>query len=256
MMKASCVTAISSRPVYQCCASMDKHQTTVLKFSDTSTHGGFSVPRRHAEKLFPQLDYSMQPLTQELVVQDLHDNTWTFRHIYQDKKSQMLLRVRRANRQQMNLPSSILFADHMHIGILAAAAHASANRTLFIIFYNPRACPSEFVITLARYRKQFMVHSFLLTRGLGSCLKPKNPLNECPKQPSFFDCGYYVMKYIEDIIKDVNILKYNFKGIDNYSMKDLSELCDRWATYVAKLIIAYNRELEKLEVVEHVGGTN
>ncbi|KAL6566825.1 hypothetical protein OROMI_015229 [Orobanche minor] len=74
---------------------------------------------------------------------------------------------------------------------------------------------------------------------------------KCPKQPSFFQCGYYVMKYIEDIVKDVNILKNNFKGIDNYSMKDLSELCDRWATYVAKLITAYNRELEKLEVVEH-----
>ncbi|KAL6558448.1 hypothetical protein OROMI_018798 [Orobanche minor] len=74
---------------------------------------------------------------------------------------------------------------------------------------------------------------------------------KCPKQPSFFECGYYVMKYIEDIVKDVNILKNNFKGIDNYSMKDLSELCDRWATYVAKLITAYNRELEKLEVAEH-----
>ncbi|KAL6586109.1 hypothetical protein OROMI_002753 [Orobanche minor] len=74
---------------------------------------------------------------------------------------------------------------------------------------------------------------------------------KCPKQPSFFECGYYVMKYIEDIVKDVNILKNNFKGIDNYGMKDLSELCDRWATYVAKLITAYNRELEKLEVVEH-----
>ncbi len=24
----------------------------------------------------------MQPPTQELVVRDLHDNTWTFRHIY------------------------------------------------------------------------------------------------------------------------------------------------------------------------------
>ncbi|XP_066348002.1 auxin response factor 11-like [Miscanthus floridulus] len=32
-----------------------------LTASDTSTHGGFSVPRRAAEKLFPQLDYSMQP---------------------------------------------------------------------------------------------------------------------------------------------------------------------------------------------------
>ncbi|KAM3233890.1 hypothetical protein P3L10_019249 [Capsicum annuum] len=35
-----------------------------LNASDTSTHGGFSVPRRAAEKLFPPLDYSMQPPTQ------------------------------------------------------------------------------------------------------------------------------------------------------------------------------------------------
>lgn len=82
-----------------------------LTASDTSTHGGFSVPRRAAEKLFPPLvglnsvkwiilqpvvdytysclhiallfqDYTMQPPSQELVVRDLHDNTWTFRHIY------------------------------------------------------------------------------------------------------------------------------------------------------------------------------
>ncbi|KAL3840240.1 hypothetical protein ACJIZ3_024831 [Penstemon smallii] len=165
-----------------------KHPTEffckTLTASDTSTHGGFSVPRRAAEKLFPQLDYSMQPPTQELVVRDLHDNTWTFRHIYRgqpkrhllttgwsmfvgakrlragdsvlfirDEKSQLMLGVRRVNRQQTNLPSSVLSADSMHIGILAAAAHAAANRTPFTIFYNPRACPSEFVIPLAKYRK-------------------------------------------------------------------------------------------------------
>ncbi|KAG8377897.1 hypothetical protein BUALT_Bualt08G0081300 [Buddleja alternifolia] len=165
-----------------------KHPTEffckTLTASDTSTHGGFSVPRRAAEKLFPQLDYSMQPPTQELVVRDLHDNTWTFRHIYRgqpkrhllttgwsmfvgakrlragdsvlfirDEKSQLLLGVRRVNRQQTALPSSVLSADSMHIGILAAAAHAAASRSPFTIFYNPRACPSEFVIPLAKYRK-------------------------------------------------------------------------------------------------------
>ncbi|XP_047325678.1 auxin response factor 5 isoform X2 [Impatiens glandulifera] len=155
-----------------------------LTASDTSTHGGFSVPRRAAEKLFPPLDYSMQPPTQELVVKDLHDNTWTFRHIYRgqpkrhllttgwsmfvgakrlragdsvlfirDEKSQLMLGVRRANRQQAALLSSVLSADSMHIGVLAAAAHAAANRSPFTIFYNPRACPSEFVISLAKYRK-------------------------------------------------------------------------------------------------------
>ncbi|KAF3951966.1 hypothetical protein ACB098_01G059300 [Castanea mollissima] len=155
-----------------------------LTASDTSTHGGFSVPRRAAEKLFPPLDYTMQPPTQELVVRDLHDNTWTFRHIYRgqpkrhllttgwslfvgakrlkagdavlfirDEKSHLMVGVRRANRQQTTLPSSVLSADSMHIGVLAAAAHAAANRSPFTIFYNPRACPSEFVIPLSRFRK-------------------------------------------------------------------------------------------------------
>ncbi|KAK8597641.1 hypothetical protein V6N13_095041 [Hibiscus sabdariffa] len=155
-----------------------------LTASDTSTHGGFSVPRRAAEKIFPPLDFSMQPPAQELVAKDLHDNTWTFRHIYRgqpkrhllttgwsvfvstkrlfagdsvlfirDEKSQLLLGTRRANRQQPALSSSVISSDSMHIGILAAAAHAAANNSPFTIFYNPRASPSEFVIPLAKYNK-------------------------------------------------------------------------------------------------------
>ncbi|KAK1431321.1 hypothetical protein QVD17_07778 [Tagetes erecta] len=166
----------------------DKHPNEffckTLTPSDTSTHGGFSVPRRAAEKLFPQLDFTMQPPTQELIIRDLHDNTWTFRHIYRgqpkrhllttgwsmfvgakrlkagdavlfirDGKSQLLLGVRRANRQHTASPSSVLSADSMHIGVLAAAAHAAANHSPFTIFYNPRACPAEFVIPLVKYRK-------------------------------------------------------------------------------------------------------
>ncbi|XP_026456878.1 auxin response factor 5-like isoform X1 [Papaver somniferum] len=167
---------------------INKHPTEffckTLTASDTSTHGGFSVPRRAAEKLFPPLDYSMQPPTQELIVHDLHDNSWTFRHIYRgqpkrhllttgwsvfvgskrlkagdavlfirDERSQLMVGVRRANHQQTNLPSSVLSADSMHFGVLAAAAHAAANRSPFTIFYNPRACPSEFVIPLTRFQK-------------------------------------------------------------------------------------------------------
>ncbi|PKU75515.1 Auxin response factor 11 [Dendrobium catenatum] len=79
-----------------------------LTASDTSTHGGFSVPRRAAEKLFPQL------------------------------KSQLLLGLRRSNCQQSPLPSSVLSADSMHIGVLAAAAHAAASSSPFTVYYNPR----------------------------------------------------------------------------------------------------------------------
>ncbi|KVH89876.1 Aux/IAA-ARF-dimerization [Cynara cardunculus var. scolymus] len=118
-----------------------------LTASDTSTHGGFSVPRRAAEKIFPPLDFSMQPPAQELVARDLHDTVWT------DEKQQLLLGIRRANRQPTNLSSSVLSSDSMHIGILAAAAHAAANNSPFTVFYNPRASPSEFVIPLAKYYK-------------------------------------------------------------------------------------------------------
>ncbi|KAK6915839.1 AUX/IAA domain [Dillenia turbinata] len=53
-----------------------------LTASDTSTHGGFSVLRRHADECLPPLDMSQQPPWQELVATDLHGNEWRFRHIF------------------------------------------------------------------------------------------------------------------------------------------------------------------------------
>ncbi|CDP16075.1 unnamed protein product [Coffea canephora] len=155
-----------------------------LTASDTSTHGGFSVPRRAAEKVFPTLDYTLQPPAQELIAKDLHGNEWKFRHIFRgqpkrhllttgwsvfvsakrliagdsvifiwNENNQLLLGIRRASRPQTVMPSSVLSSDSMHIGLLAAAAHAAATNTRFTIFYNPRASPSEFVIPLAKYAK-------------------------------------------------------------------------------------------------------
>ncbi|KAM5558345.1 hypothetical protein ABKV19_020178 [Rosa sericea] len=155
-----------------------------LTASDTSTHGGFSVPRRAAEKVFPPLDFSLQPPAQELIARDLHDVEWKFRHIFRgqpkrhllttgwsvfvsakrlvagdsvlfiwNEKNQLLLGIRRATRPQTVMPSSVLSSDSMHIGLLAAAAHASSTNSCFTVFYNPRASPSEFVIPLSKYIK-------------------------------------------------------------------------------------------------------
>uniref|UniRef100_A0A1D1XZP3 Auxin response factor n=1 Tax=Anthurium amnicola TaxID=1678845 RepID=A0A1D1XZP3_9ARAE len=155
-----------------------------LTASDTSTHGGFSVPRRSAEKVFPPLDFSQSPPVQELIARDIHGNEWKFRHIFRgqpkrhllttgwsvfvsakklvagdsilfiwNENNQLLLGIRRANRPQMVMPSSVLSSDSMHIGLLAAAAHAAATNSRFTIFYNPRASPSEFVVPLAKYVK-------------------------------------------------------------------------------------------------------
>lgn len=62
-----------------------------LTASDTSTHGGFSVLRRHADECLPQLDMSRQPPTQELVAKDLHGNEWRFRHIFRGQPRRHLL---------------------------------------------------------------------------------------------------------------------------------------------------------------------
>ncbi|KAL2531184.1 Auxin response factor 8 [Abeliophyllum distichum] len=155
-----------------------------LTASDTSTHGGFSVPRRAAEKVFPPLDFSQTPPAQELIARDLHDVEWKFRHIFRgqpkrhllttgwsvfvsakrlvagdsvlfiwNEKNQLLLGIRRATRPQTVMPSSVLSSDSMHIGLLAAAAHAASTNSCFTIFYNPRASPSEFVIPLSKYVK-------------------------------------------------------------------------------------------------------
>uniref|UniRef100_A0A6N2MZX3 Auxin response factor n=2 Tax=Salix viminalis TaxID=40686 RepID=A0A6N2MZX3_SALVM len=155
-----------------------------LTASDTSTHGGFSVPRRAAEKVFPPLDFSQQPPVQELIARDLHDNEWKFRHIFRgqpkrhllttgwsvfvsakrlvagdsvlfiwNENNQLLLGIKHATRLQTSMPSSVLSSDSMHLGLLAAAAHAAATNSRFTIFYNPRASPSEFIIPLAKYLK-------------------------------------------------------------------------------------------------------
>ncbi|KAJ6840421.1 auxin response factor 12-like isoform X1 [Iris pallida] len=155
-----------------------------LTASDTSTHGGFSVPRRAAEKVFPPLDFSQQPPAQELIARDIHGVDWKFRHIFRGQpkrhllttgwsvfvsakklvagdsvlfiwteNNQLLLGIRHANRPQTVMPSSVLSSDSMHIGLLAAAAHAAATNSRFTIFYNPRPCPSEFVIPLTKYVK-------------------------------------------------------------------------------------------------------
>ncbi|XXG47118.1 hypothetical protein AAC387_Pa02g1816 [Persea americana] len=58
--------------------------------------------------------------------------------VYLNEKTQLLLGIRHAVRPQTVMPSSVLSCDSMHIGLLAAAAHAAATNSRFTIFYNPR----------------------------------------------------------------------------------------------------------------------
>ncbi|KAL3620768.1 Arf GTPase arf1 [Castilleja foliolosa] len=153
-----------------------------LTASDTSTHGGFSVLRRHADDCLPPLDMSQQPPWQELVASDLHGNEWHFRHIFRgqprrhllttgwsvfvsakklvagdafiflrDENGELRVGVRRLMRQLNNMPSSVISSHSMHLGVLATASHAISTRTLFSVFYKPRTSRSEFIVSLNKY---------------------------------------------------------------------------------------------------------
>ncbi|XP_042981861.1 auxin response factor 18 isoform X1 [Carya illinoinensis] len=152
----------------------------ILTASDTSTHGGFSVLRKHATECLPQLDMTQATPTQELVAKDLHGFEWKFKHIFRGQPRRHLLTtgwsnfvtskrlvagdafvflrgengelrvgVRRLARQQSPMPSSVISSQSMHLGVLATASHAVLTQTLFVVYYKPRT--SQFIISVNKY---------------------------------------------------------------------------------------------------------
>ncbi|TXG63531.1 hypothetical protein EZV62_010525 [Acer yangbiense] len=123
-----------------------------LTQSDTTTHGGFSVPKRLAEECLPQLDMSKDPPAQELIAKDLHGREWRFRHIFRGEDGELSVGVRRAMKQQINAPS-IISGNSMQHGILGTASNAISMGTMFTVYYHPWSSPSEFIVPLDRYIK-------------------------------------------------------------------------------------------------------
>ena len=81
-----------------------------------------------------------------------------------NEKNQLLLGIRRANRPQTVMPSSVLSSDSMHLGLLAAAAHAAATNSRFTIFYNPRYVdyPIKVCHTVIKFDLSYRLVSFLI----------------------------------------------------------------------------------------------
>ncbi|XP_022757564.1 auxin response factor 18-like [Durio zibethinus] len=152
----------------------------ILTASDTSTHGGFSVLRKHATECLPPLDMNQATPTQELAAKDLHGFEWRFKHIFRGQPRRHLLTtgwstfvtskrlvagdafvflrgdngelrvgVRQLARRQSTMPSSVISSQSMHLGVLATAAHAVTTHTLFVVYYKPRT--SQFIIGVNKY---------------------------------------------------------------------------------------------------------
>lgn len=162
----------------------------ILTASDTSTHGGFSVLRKHANECLPQLDMTQATPTQDLVAKDLHGHEWRFKHIFRgqprrhllttgwstfvtskrlvagdafvflrDDNGELRVGVRRLARQQSPMPQSVISSQSMHLGVLATASHAITTQTRFVVYYKPRT--SQFIVGLNKYLEA-VSHGFSL----------------------------------------------------------------------------------------------
>ncbi|KAL2981788.1 hypothetical protein AAZX31_13G309600 [Glycine max] len=179
-----------------------------LTASDTSTHGGFSVPRRAAEDCFPRLDYKQQRPSQELVAKDLHGVEWKFRHIYRGQPRRHLLTtgwsifvsqknlvsgdavlflrgengelrlgIRRAARPRNGLPESIVGSQSYYPNFLSSVANAISAKSMFHVFYSPRASHADFVVPYQKYIK-----SIKNPVTIGTRFKMKFEMDESPER--------------------------------------------------------------------------
>ncbi|CAL4902275.1 unnamed protein product [Urochloa decumbens] len=154
-----------------------------LTASDTSTHGGFSVPRRAAEDCFPPLAYELVRPSQELIAKDLHGLKWSFRHIYRGQPRRHLLTTGWSsfvNMKRLVSGDAVLFLrgndGELRLGVrravplknealeaangtdsklrtLSAVASSLENRSIFHICFDPRTGASEFIVPLYKFLK-------------------------------------------------------------------------------------------------------
>ncbi|KQK03480.1 auxin response factor 1 isoform X3 [Brachypodium distachyon] len=154
----------------------------ILTPSDTSTHGGFSVLRRHANECLPPLDMSMPTPTQELICKDILGSEWRFKHIYRGQPRRHLLTtgwstfvtskklvygdafvylrteegeqrvgVRHHVQKRTAMPSSVMSSQSMHLGVLASASHALQTKSIFLVYYRPRVSQSQYIVNVNKY---------------------------------------------------------------------------------------------------------
>ncbi|XP_057782681.1 auxin response factor 4-like isoform X2 [Salvia miltiorrhiza] len=179
-----------------------------LTASDTSTHGGFSVPRRAAEDCFPPLNYEEQRPSQELVATDLHGVEWKFRHIYRGQPRRHLLTtgwsafvsrknlvsgdavlfmrgeagevrlgIRRAARPRNGLLDTAIKNQKYHPNVLSHVANALSSNGMFNVVYSPRASHSTFIVP---YRKYLECTGSPIPVGMR--FKMKNDLDDSPER--------------------------------------------------------------------------
>ncbi|XP_059589719.1 probable ubiquitin-like-specific protease 2A [Vitis vinifera] len=67
--------------------------------------------------------------------------------------------------------------------------------------------------------------------------EPSWQLVQCPRQEGGFECGYFVMRFIKEIIFYPTIIASKFGDKKTYSQVEFDEIRGEWATFVLQLIM-------------------
>ncbi|KAJ0901243.1 putative transcription factor ARF family [Helianthus annuus] len=148
----------------------------ILTTSDTSKHGGCSLPKLCVEKAFPPLDVTKDQSSQRLVAKDLHGASWSFQHVHRgDPKRHLLVTGWRpfTSSKKLKAGDACIFmrglgsgeiyigvqratrikkvctdvdGNTMRHGVLFHASYAMNTRTNFEVIYHPRMCASAFIV--------------------------------------------------------------------------------------------------------------
>ncbi|VFQ83514.1 unnamed protein product [Cuscuta campestris] len=80
---------------------------------------------------------------------------------------------------------------------------------------------------------------FYAQKGVNSHKKVHWQVTQCPSQARVEESGYYIMKYMKDIIgTPINTIKDKFKEKDSYTQAELDEVRVEWAEVVDSYIQA------------------
>ncbi|RVW68988.1 hypothetical protein CK203_058575 [Vitis vinifera] len=61
----------------------------------------------------------------------------------------------------------------------------------------------------------------------------------CPRQPGSVECGYYMMRYMKEIIANPNQLTTKFDGRKSFSEMEINEVRSDWIMLMTQLIITH-----------------
>ncbi|BBN68733.1 hypothetical protein Prudu_550S001400 [Prunus dulcis] len=121
--------------------------------------------------------------------------------------------------------------------LVAARLQKTDGEQIFMMPYNPGR---HWILLIVRAKKETVYFLDPLPGHRVVDEEAKNIVNSTPKQPSSVECGYYVMRFMRDIIMDPSLGFENKYAKGNqeasYPQEAIDEVRNEWAEFVFQII--------------------